>query len=145
MFFAIYKEEYQGIYAKTHFMKRILLLSILGLFMTSLRAQSDVESIVNAFKSADAGQVGTYFDEYVDLKLLEKDEVKNVGRNQATITLKAFFAENGIKGFEKTSEREIGNTMYLAGKLLNSGKGQNITIMIKMKDGKRQIITLRIS
>ena len=67
------------------------------------------------------------------------------GRNQATITLKSFFADNGIKGFEKTSEREIGNTMYLAGKLLNNGKGHNVTIMLKIKDGKRQIITLRIS
>ena len=100
---------------------------------------------MNAFKSADAGQVGIFFDDYVDIKLLDKDEVKNIGRNQATITLKAFFAENGVKGFEKVSEREIGNTMYLAGKLITSGKASNITIMLKMKDGKRQIITLRIS
>jgi hypothetical protein len=68
-----------------------------------------------------------------------------MGRNQATLALKAFFAENGVNGFEKVSERELGNTMYLAGKLLNGGKGNNITIMLRVKDGRRQIITLRIS
>lgn len=126
-------------------MKKLLLLAGLAFSLASFAAQGDVDAIVNAFKAADAAQVGSYFDDYVDLKLLDKDEVKNIGRNQATITLRSFFSENGIKGFEKTSEREIGSTMYLAGKLLNNGKGHNVTIMLKMKDGKRQIITLRIS
>ena len=127
-------------------MKRIFLYTglIIGLLSFTTN-QGDVDAIVNAFKSADAGQVGTFFDDFVDIKLLDKDEVKNIGRNQATITLKAFFAEKSVKGFEKVSEREIGNTMYLAGKLITSGKASNITIMLKMKDGKRQIITLRIS
>lgn len=126
-------------------MKRILLLAVLGLIMTSFRYQGETAAIVAAFKTADAQQVGKYFDEYVDMKLLDKDEVKSMGRNQATLALKAFFAENGIKGFEKVSERELGNTMYLAGKLLNGSKGNNITIMLRVKDGHRQIITLRIS
>ena len=126
-------------------MKKFLFVAGLAFSLMSFTRQGDIEAIVNAFKSADAGQVGSYFDDYVDIKLLDKDEVKNIGRNQATITLKAFFSENGIRGFEKTSEREIGNTMYLAGKLLNNGKGHNVTVMLKMKDGKRQIITLRIS
>lgn len=126
-------------------MKKFLFVVGLAFSLMSFTRQGDIEVIVNAFKSADAGQVGSYFDDYVDIKLLDKDEVKNIGRNQATITLKAFFSENGIRGFEKTSEREIGNTMYLAGKLLNNGKGHNVTVMLKMKDGKRQIITLRIS
>lgn len=68
-----------------------------------------------------------------------------MGRNQATITLKTFFAENNIKGFEKLSEREMGGTMYLAGKLLDGGKGLNVTVLMKIKDGKPQIITLRIN
>lgn len=126
-------------------MKRILLLAVLGLITTSFRYQGETEAIVTAFKNADAQQVGKFFDEYVDMKLLDKDEVKSMGRNQATLALKAFFAENGIKGFEKVSERELGNTMYLAGKLLNGSKGNNITIMLRVKDGHRQIITLRIS
>lgn len=126
-------------------MKKIFLLLGMAVGLMSFKLQGGTDAIVNAFKSAEASQIGGYFDEFVDIKLLEKDEVKNIGRNQATITLKSFLSENGIKGFEKTSERAIGNTMYLTGKLLNSGKGHNATVMLKMKDGKWQIITLRIS
>ncbi len=126
-------------------MKKLFLLVSVALGLMSFSPQGGVDAIVNAFKSADAAQVGGYFDDYVDIKLLDKDEVKNIGRNQATITLKAFMSENQIKGFEKVSERAIGNTMYLAGKMLNAGKGLNATVMLKMKDGKWQIITLRIS
>jgi len=126
-------------------MKKIMILATLGLLMTSFRFQADTDAIVNAFKTADAQGIGRYFDDFVDVKLLDKDEVKSMGRNQATIALKAFFAENGVIGFEKVSERELGNTMYLAGKLLTKGKSNNITIMLRMKDGRKQIITLRIS
>ena len=126
-------------------MKKIFFLLGVVLGLMSFQTQGDVEAIINALKSADAEQVGNYFDDYIDIKLLDKAEIKNIGRNQATITLKAFYTENGVRGFEKVSEREIGTTMYLAGKLLDKGKGHNITIMMKVKDGKRQIITLRIS
>lgn len=126
-------------------MKKMFVLLGMAVTLMSFRLQGGTDAIVTAFKSADAAQIGAYFDEYVDIKLLEKDEVKNIGRNQATIMLKAFLTENSIKGFEKTSERAIGNTMYLAGKLLNSGKGYSATVMLKAKDGKWQIISLRIS
>lgn len=126
-------------------MKRIFLLTGLALVCMSFSLQTGTEGIVQAFKSGSAEQVAQYFDDFVDLKLLEKDEVKNMGRNQATIMLKSFFSENGIKGFEKVSEREIGNTMYMTGKLQNNGKGFNITIMLKQKGGKHDIITIRIN
>lgn len=108
-------------------------------------AQSDQDAIVGALKTANATTISTYFDDYVDIKLLDKAEVKNMGRNQAGITLKAFFAENGINGFEKTSQRDIGATSYLTGKLQNGDKGYNITIMLKLKEGKSKIITVRIN
>jgi hypothetical protein len=128
-------------------MKKILLLTglALGFFSLSAQAQGDTEAIIQAFKSSNATEVAKYFDDFVDMKLLDKPEIKNVGRNQAGITLDAFFKENGIKGFEKASDREIGNTMYMTGKLLNNGKGYGITILLKAKDGRHQIISVRIS
>jgi hypothetical protein len=126
-------------------MKKIFILMGLMIGLMSFSPQSDPSAITDALKTADAGRVSAFFDEFVDIKLLEKPEVKNMGRNQAAITLKTFFSENGIKGFETTSQREMSGTMYLTGKLVNSTKGYNITIMIKAKDSKWQIITLRIS
>lgn len=118
---------------------------LVGGFAFASIPQADPDAIVNALKTADAGKISAYFDDFVDIKLLDKPEVKNTGRNQAGIMLKTFFSENSINGFEKTSQRDMSGTMYLTGKLQNNNKGNNITIMMKMKDGKWQIITLRIS
>ena len=126
-------------------MKKIFLLAGLTFVLASFAFQGDADLIVGAFKSGKAEEVSKYLDDYVDIKLLDKAEVKNIGHKQAGLTLKAFFEENGINGFEKASDRAIGNTMYITGKLLNNGKNFGITLLLKMKEGKYQIITLRIN
>jgi hypothetical protein len=126
-------------------MKKFLLLAGCVIVLMSFVVQSGADAIVNAFKSADATQVSNYLDDLCDIKLLDKDEVKNVGKNQASITLKTFFAENGVKGFEKTSDRVLGATMYLTGKLTGAGKTYNLTVMAKEKDGSPKIISIRIN
>jgi hypothetical protein len=126
-------------------MKYIFLLIALFVGTASFLIQPDTDAIVKAFKTADATEIGGYFDDFIDLKLLDKEEVKNMGRNQATIALKTFFDENHIKGFEKGSDREIGNTLYITGKLTSNAKSYNVTVMLKAKANKHQIITMRIN
>ncbi|MCX6337379.1 MAG: DUF4783 domain-containing protein [Bacteroidetes bacterium] len=126
-------------------MKYIFLLIALFVGTASFSIQPDTDAIVKAFKTADATEIGGYFDDFIDLKLLDKEEVKNMGRNQATIALKTFFDENHIKGFEKGSDREIGNTLYITGKLTSNTKSYNVTVMLKAKANKHQIITMRIN
>ena len=126
-------------------MKKVFLLIGMALGFMSFTSQGDTDAIIQAFRSGNAMEVAKYFDDYVDMKLLDKAEVKNIGRNQASITLKTFFEKNGIKGFEKASDREIGNTMYMTGKLQGSGKAYGITILLKVRDGKHQIISVRIN
>ncbi len=126
-------------------MKKLLFLFFVGLFSLSFTAKVDSDGIIKALKAANAEQLATFFDSFIDLKLPEKDEVKNMGKNQAGIALKAFFADNRIKGFELTSQREMRGTMYMAGKLKNAGKGFNITLMMKKSDDKQGIITIRIN
>lgn len=127
-------------------MKRLLLIAGLGLILLSFKAVSgDPESIISALKQGNAEQLSQFFDNILDIKLPEKDEIKNVGKNQAGITLKNFFSENRVKGFELTSQREMGGTMYMTGKLQASGKSYNITLMMKSKGDKTSIITVRIN
>ena len=110
----------------------------------SIKAQ-DANGIINALKEANAEQVSNYFDKILDIKFPEKEEIKSIGKNQAGIALKSFFENNAIKGFELSSQREMGGTMYLAGKLSNGSSGYKLSIMMKYKEGKLQIITIRIS
>ncbi len=126
-------------------MKRLLFFAGFGLMLFAFTSFDNSIAIVNALKAGNAEELSKYFDNYIDLKLPEKDEIKNIGKNQAGIALQSFFKENSIKGFELNSQRDMNGTMYLAGKLQNTGKGYNITILLKTKDANQQIITLRIN
>lgn len=101
--------------------------------------------IVSALKQGDAAQFTSYFDNFVDIKLPEKDEIKNVGKTQASVTMKSFFDETNINGFDETSRRELSGTMYLTGKLKGGAKDYNLTLMMKSKSDRLTIITVRIN
>lgn len=129
-------------------MKTFFLTIGLAILSMSFTLQGGIDHIVNAFKNVNTEEIGKQFDDFVDMKLLDKDEIKNISKNQATITLKTFFSEKNIKGFEKLSDREIGSTMYLAGKLITNDKNDkdyNITVLMKQSGGKYQIISIRIN
>lgn len=138
MFFATYQ-------TKSFIMKRLLSIALFTILSISVFAQSDTEPIVQAFKTANIDNIAAHFDEFIDLKLLDKEEVKNMSKNQASIALKAFYTENGIKGFEKVSDGGKGTLIYLIGKLTTGNKSFNVTIQMKQKNGKPAIITIRIS
>ncbi len=126
-------------------MKKILLLIGFAFFLTSFTPSDNATAVINALKTANAEELSRYYDTFIDLKLPEKDEIKNMGKNQAGIAVQNFFKENGIKGFDLTSQRDMNGTMYLAGRLQNSGKGYSITVLLKTKDANQQIITMRIN
>lgn len=126
-------------------MKSFLYATGLVMVLCSFRISADSDGIVNALKKGNADMLSAYFDNIIDVKLPGKDEVKGIGKNQATITLKDFFTQNRINDFELTSQREMSGTMYMAGKLKNSGSGYNITLMMKTRGDKLSIITIRIN
>lgn len=126
-------------------MKQILLIAGLLLSLVSFGQSGGSDDIGNALKKGDVATFNSYFDNTIDIKLPEKDEAKNVDKDQAGATLKTFFTNNNIKGFELTSQRAMGGTMYMTGKLTGGTKPYNITVMMKQKDNKTSIITVRIN
>ena len=126
-------------------MKKILLSIIIILVAMSFRFQGDASSVITALKSGNSDLVSNYFDRIIDIKFPDKDEIKSIGKNQAGIALRAFYSENNIQGFQLSSQREMSGTMYIAGKLRNDSNGYNLSMMLKLKDGKHQIITVRIN
>ncbi|TAH05990.1 MAG: DUF4783 domain-containing protein [Sphingobacteriia bacterium] len=125
--------------------KIIFLLFLMIGAVINLQAQTETDRVVKAFKTGSAELIAEHFDEFVDLKLLDKDEVKNMSKNQAEQALKSFYAEKEIKGFDKVSEGGKGNLLYILGKLTNGNKVYSITIQLKQKAGNLHIITMRIS
>ncbi|MBS4042493.1 MAG: DUF4783 domain-containing protein [Chitinophagaceae bacterium] len=126
-------------------MKKLFLL--FGLFFGLTAATNDYssEDIIVALKSGSASEVALHFDNMIDLTLPEKEEMKNMGKNQATIALKSFYEEVGVKTFHLTSQREAGSMMYITGKLQGKIKNCNITIILKNSNSKFYITSLRVS
>ncbi|ANI88483.1 hypothetical protein A9P82_03725 [Arachidicoccus ginsenosidimutans] len=127
-------------------MKRLLTMIMGVLLFAPLGVKAaEIGDIVNALKQADPAEITKFFDSFVDIKLPNKDEVKNVSKNQASITLKDFYTEQGINGFELSSKREMGGTGYLVGKLKTDSRTFNVTIMVKTKGSTTTILSVRIN
>jgi len=124
-------------------MKKIF--TVLGVLLSMTIFAQNENAVVDALKQGDASKFTNYFAPKVDVKLPKKEELKNVDRAEATSTIKNFFAENNVNGFDVTSQREMSGTMYIAGKLKNGGDGYNITVMLKNKEGSMSVITVRIN
>ncbi|MDQ6815360.1 MAG: DUF4783 domain-containing protein, partial [Bacteroidota bacterium] len=88
-------------------MKKLFIILMVVFASIGARAQ-ETNNLVNALKSANADEVANYFDKILDIKFPDKDELKGIGKNQAGIALKSFFDNNNIKGFELSSQRELG-------------------------------------
>ena len=108
--------------------------------------QGDADLVVAALKSGNPQDIAKHFAVVVDIKFLTAPEDKIVATEKAAEKLAAFYAEHKIKGFERTAQREIGNTMYLTGKISGATKNYNITLMLMKKNAAPyHIVTLRVN
>ena len=127
-------------------MKSFLAIFAMLITVSAFANAQNTDGVIDALKQGNATKFSTYLDEFVDIKLPQKDGIKNVGKTQAAITMKSFFEENGITGFDLTSQRELGGTMYITGKLHGNDRDYNLTIMLKDKGGSdAAVITVRIN
>ena len=127
-------------------MKKFILLLLVCFSLMSFMPpfQSGREEMITALKQGNAEQFVKYFDNTIDIKMPNSDEMKGVQKAQAAGTLRSFFTDNGINQFDVTSQRELGGTMYITGKLVGT-TDYNLTAMIKSTPEKLSIITLRIN
>ena len=122
-----------------------LIIASASLIAATAFAETDQDGVINALKSADASELSRFYDDVLDVKLPAKDEIKNIGRNQAGILVKTFFRENSISGFALTSQREMGGTRYITGKLTGGSRTYNITLMMHARGNQNTIISVRIN
>lgn len=125
-------------------MKKILILLGLAFTLCSAVEFSEPDEIITALKSASATELSKHFDNIIDLTLPGKEEMSNMGKNQAGISLKNYYEEADIKSFELTSKGEKGSILYITGKLYGKSKNDKITIMIKNTNVKYLITSVRI-
>lgn len=108
--------------------------------------QGDADLVIAALKSGNPAEISKHFAVVVDIKFLDAPEDKIVANDKAAEKLAAFYNDYKIKGFERTAQREIGNTMYMTGKISGATKNYNITLMLMKKNTTPyHIVTLRVN
>lgn len=122
-------------------MKKLLVIA--GVLFSTISFAQTGDAVTSALKAGDVGRFTSYFSNAVDVKLPQKNEVKNIGKNDAAALVTGFFASNGIKGFDVISQREMDGTMYITGKL-KGAKNYNITVMLTETGNNKGVITVRI-
>ena len=124
-------------------MKKIF--TVAGVLLSLTIFAQNGNAVIDALREGNASKFSNYFAANVDIKLPQKDELKNIDKAEAASTIKNFFTDNNISGFNVTSQREMSGTMYIAGKLKNGKDSYNITVMLKNKEGSMSVITVRIN
>ncbi len=125
-------------------MNKIRILIAFLAISSTVFALDIYEEIGNSIRSGDAKQLASFFDNSVDLTVLDKENVYS--KAQAEFVIKDFFSKNPPKSFNmihKGASPE--GTQYAIGNLVTTnGKSLRVSFYIKNTGGKSAIQELRI-
>jgi hypothetical protein len=125
-------------------MNKLKLIPAFLLISLSIFALDIYEDIANAIRSGDAKQLAGFFDNTIDLSIIDQENVYS--KAQAEFVIKDFFSKNPPKAFtiiHKGSSPE--GTQYAIGNLITTnGKNLRISFYVKNSGGRSSIQELRI-
>jgi len=125
---------------------KLLLINIIFLVLVRLTPYSDIsgipEGIPNAFKNGDARALAAYFNNYIELVILDNEDVYN--KSQAESLIKDFFKKNPTKDFEIIHQGGKKTSQYAIGHLKTKTGGFRVYILMKVENTKYVIHQMRI-
>ena len=126
---------------KPKFTLTTLLLSSV-LLLSSFKAQTSIDDVINALRSGNSSQLSVYFDESVELTLPDKSD--SYSKAQAQLIVKDFFGNNVVKGFElKHKGDSQGGGHFCIGTLQTNAGNFRSTVFMKIKNGKEVVKEIR--
>jgi len=123
------------------------ILVVLALLHCSigLHAQNETEQLMQHLQTGNFSALQQFWDSQVESSILDQVASKHLNAQQANETLRTFFNEKNIIGFEKSAERKLGNTLYLTGKLLSSQQKYNLTLLLQSTKKGFVIVSMRVN
>ena len=126
-------------------MNRLKILPALLIFLpVALFTQKEAvpEAVVNAFSRGDASALSQFFNNRLELVILDKEDVYS--KVQAEMIIKSFFTENKPEGFRIIHQGGRADAKYAIGLYRSSGKVFRIYLLLKPVDNQPKIHQLRI-
>lgn len=122
-------------------MKTLLFL----MFFSSLTTTNDfsLASITKAMNTGDAEALGQYFDNSIELSVLDNEDIYN--KAQAIQIVKDFFSLHQPKSFSQLhhGSSPASDSQYCIGNLVTSDSTYRVYIYMKMSAGKTVIQEIR--
>jgi hypothetical protein len=122
-------------------MKSLLFFAFL--LPTVYQPSANLSAITQAISQGDATTLGSYFDESVEISILEKDEIYS--KSDAIGVIKQFFGQYRPSGWSTVHKGAARNndSQYCIGNLNANGKTFRVYIYLKEKGGRQLIQELR--
>lgn len=106
--------------------------------------KSDVIDNVSAqISKGNAGGVATYFNDNVDVSIIDKQGVYS--KAQAQIVLQNFFSTNAVKSFSIVQRGQTSDGMFCIGTYVSSNASYRIYYLVSYMNGINLIVKFSIS
>ncbi len=101
------------------------------------------DDVINAVRQGNASAIAAYFNDKIDLKILDQEEVYS--KNQAESILKDFFGKHKVKSFTPShSSANKSSNQFVVGSLDTANGKFRVSFLIKKFDEKYLISQFRI-
>lgn len=122
-------------------MKRFLALLIMSVIMWgSVKAQPQVDDVIQALNSGDLGNMVKYFDNVVDITL--NSDQSTYSKTQAEMVIRNFLAKNSAKSFQVRYKGNVSTdtSFFIIGELKNNSQGVYKVYFFFKQKGKLHFI-----
>ena len=100
------------------------------------------DDIASAIRSGNSKAIAAYFNNNVDLKILEHEDVYS--KAQAELIIKDFFAKHAVKSFNIVHQSAKVESQFAIGKLETTNGKYRVYILLKKSGDKLLIQQFRI-
>jgi Domain of unknown function (DUF4783) len=117
------------------------LLAASVIMLSSFAQTSNIDEVIGALRSGNTSDLSKYFDDNLELTLPDKSD--SYSKAQATLILKDFFSNNGVKGFDVKHKGDQGGGQFCIGTLQTQSGNFRTTVFMKVKSSKEVVKEIR--
>jgi len=106
-------------------------------------AQDSMSQITKALNSGDADVLGTYFDESIELSILDEEGIYN--KTQALQKVRRFLSQNKVNSFAEVHQgaSRSSDSQYVIGNIVTAGGTYRVYLYLSNEKGKMIIQEFR--
>jgi len=116
-------------------------LALSFLMLSAFTQANSIDEVIDAMRTGNSTEMSKYFDDNLELTLPDKSD--SYSRAQATLILKDFFSNKGVKGFDVKHKGDQGGDQFCIGNLQTQSGNFRTTVFMKTKASREVVRKIR--